>query len=108
MVPLHEDLGWLITTMSAAVSVNLVLYGLTAPFAAALIERFGLRQVTSVALVLIAAGAALSILAKAAWQLLLTWGLLISKPTAVRADPAASNQPGGPAPPAGAAGQLCR
>lgn len=74
MVPLHEDLGWLITTMSAAVSVNLVLYGLTAPFAAALIERFGLRQVTSVALVLIAAGAALSVLAKAAWQLLLTWG----------------------------------
>jgi len=39
MVPLHEDLGWSIVTMSAAVSVNLVLYGLTAPFAAALMER---------------------------------------------------------------------
>ena len=41
MVPLHEDLDWSIVTMSAAVSVNLVLYGLTAPFAAALMERFG-------------------------------------------------------------------
>lgn len=77
MVSLHDELGWSITTMSAAVSVNLVLYGLTAPFAAALMERFGLRRVTSVALVLIAAGAGLSVLATAAWQLMLTWGLLI-------------------------------
>ncbi|WP_375424780.1 MFS transporter [uncultured Friedmanniella sp.] len=77
MVPLNEDLGWSITTMSAAVSVNLVLYGLTAPFAAALMERLGVRRVTSVALVLIAAGAGLSALATAAWQLMLTWGLLI-------------------------------
>jgi MFS family permease len=77
MVPLHDELGWSITTMSAAVSVNLVLYGLTAPFAAALMERFGLRRVTSVALVLIAAGAGLSALATAAWQLMLTWGLLV-------------------------------
>ncbi len=77
MVSLHDELGWSITTMSAAVSVNLVLYGLTAPFAAALMERFGLRRVTSVALILIAAGAGLSVLATAAWQLMLTWGLLI-------------------------------
>ena len=42
MVPLHDELGWPIVTMSAAVGVGLVLYGLTAPFAAALMERFGL------------------------------------------------------------------
>ena len=77
MVPLHDELGWSTTTISAAVSVNLVLYGLTAPFAAALMDRFGLRKVTSIALLLIAAGAALSVFAQAAWQLLLTWGLLI-------------------------------
>jgi predicted MFS family arabinose efflux permease len=76
MVPLHEG-GWSIVTMSAAVSVNLVLYGLTAPFAAALMERFGLRRVVSVGLLLIAAGAGLSVLARAAWQLVLTWGVLI-------------------------------
>ncbi|WP_375432060.1 MFS transporter [uncultured Friedmanniella sp.] len=77
MVPLHDELGWSTTTLSAAVSVNLVLYGLTAPFAAALMDRFGVRRVVSVALVLIAAGAALSTLARQAWQLTLTWGLLI-------------------------------
>jgi MFS family permease len=76
MVPLHEG-GWSIVTMSAAVSVNLVLYGLIAPFAAALMERFGLRRVVSAGLLLIAAGSGLSVLARAAWQLVLTWGVLI-------------------------------
>jgi MFS family permease len=77
MVPLHEEQGWSIVTMSAAVGVNLVLYGLTAPFAAALMERFGLRRVASAGLLLIAAGAGLSVFAQAAWQLVLTWGVLI-------------------------------
>ncbi|SER23115.1 MFS transporter [Microlunatus flavus] len=77
MVPLNTGLGWSMVTMSAAVSVNLVLYGLTAPFAAALMQRFGLRRVTGVALVLVAAGAGLSVFARAAWQLTLTWGLLV-------------------------------
>jgi MFS family permease len=77
MVPLHEELGWSIVTMSAAVGVNLVLYGLIAPFAAALMERFGLRRVTSAGLLLIAAGAGLSVFAQAAWHLVLTWGVLI-------------------------------
>ncbi|MBM9476521.1 MFS transporter [Nakamurella flavida] len=77
IVSLHEERGWSTTTMSAAISVNLVLYGLTAPFAAALMQRFGLRRVTGVALLLTAAGAGLSVFAQQAWQLVLTWGLLI-------------------------------
>jgi MFS family permease len=77
MVPLHDELGWSMVTMSAAVSVNLVLYGLTAPFAAALMQRFGLRRVTSVALLLVAAGSGLSVFVRAAWQLTLTWGVLV-------------------------------
>jgi predicted MFS family arabinose efflux permease len=81
MVPLHDDAGWSIATMSAAVSVNLVLYGLIAPFAAALMERFGLRRVVGAGLVLIAAGAGLSVLAQAAWQLVFTWGVLIGAGT---------------------------
>jgi sugar phosphate permease len=43
--PLHEEFGWSTATISAAVSVNLLLYGLTAPFAAALMDRFGMRKV---------------------------------------------------------------
>ena len=77
MVPMEQEFGWPRTLMSGAVSVNLVLYGLMAPFAAALIDRFGIRQVTSVALLLVAAGSGLSIFVTSGWQLVLTWGLLI-------------------------------
>ena len=77
MVPLNEEFGWPISVMSLAVSINLVLYGLTAPFAAALMERFGLRAVTATALTLVGLGAGLTIFGTYSWQLLLTWGLLI-------------------------------
>ena len=33
MVPLQNEFGWSTTVLSAAVSINLVLFGLTAPFA---------------------------------------------------------------------------
>ncbi len=77
MLPLEEQFGWSRTDLSLAVTVNLLLYGLTAPFAAALMARFGLRRVTTVALLLVASGAALSIFATAPWMLVLTWGVLI-------------------------------
>lgn len=77
MIPLNEEFGWPISTMSMAVSVNIFLYGLTAPFAAALIGRFGVRIVTMVALLLIAAGSGLTILIDSEWLLYLTWGVLI-------------------------------
>jgi MFS family permease len=77
MVPLQQEFGWSATVLSGAVSINLVLFGLTAPFAAALMERFGIRAVTATALVLIGAGSALTVLVNQSWQILLTWGLLI-------------------------------
>ena len=77
MVPLEEEFGWSRGLVSLAVGVNLVLFGLTAPFAAALMERFGVRAVTSVALLLIAAGSGLSVGVTSSWQLVLLWGVLI-------------------------------
>ncbi|WP_181274236.1 MFS transporter [Brevibacterium oceani] len=77
MVPLHADFGWSMSTMSLAVSVNLLLYGLTAPFAAALMDRFGIRQVVAAALALVALGAGGSVVMTASWQLLIFWGVLI-------------------------------
>ncbi|WP_437018624.1 MFS transporter [Streptomyces sp. enrichment culture] len=75
--PLHEEFGWSRGTVGAAVSVNLALYGLTAPFAAALMDRFGIRRVVAVALTVIAAGAGATVWMTAAWQLMLCWGLLV-------------------------------
>ena len=59
--PLRQEFGWSVGEISLAVSVNLILYGLTAPFAAALMERFGMRRVVPVALVLVAAGSGLTV-----------------------------------------------
>ena len=56
MVPLQDEFGWSRTELSLAVGVNLVLFGLIAPFAAALMDRFGIRRVTACALVLVATG----------------------------------------------------
>ncbi|WP_306951285.1 MFS transporter [Streptomyces sp. B4I13] len=75
--PLRAEFGWSRGTIGAAVSVNLALYGLTAPFAAALMDRFGIRRVVAVALTVISAGSLLTVWMTAAWQLLLYWGLLV-------------------------------
>jgi cyanate permease len=60
--PLEETFGWSRATTSGAVSLNLVVYGVTAPFAAALIGRFGIRRVLLSALLLVAAGSGLTTL----------------------------------------------
>ncbi|MET1156818.1 MFS transporter [Arthrobacter sp.] len=77
MMPLHHEFGWSTSAMSLAVSVNLLLYGLTAPFAAALMDRFGIRRVVATALTMVALGAGGSVFMTASWQLLVFWGLLI-------------------------------
>ncbi|QDY77358.1 MFS transporter [Streptomyces qinzhouensis] len=75
--PLHEEFGWSRGTIGFAVSVNLALYGLTAPFAAALMDRFGIRRVVALALTVISLGSALTVVMTAAWQLVLFWGVLV-------------------------------
>jgi sugar phosphate permease len=75
--PLHDEFGWSLGTISAAVSVNLLLYGLTAPFAAALMEKFGIRRVIMAALVLVSAGSGLTVFMRQSWQLILCWGVLV-------------------------------
>jgi sugar phosphate permease len=75
--PLESEFGWSRSTTSGAVTANLVLYGLTAPFAAALMERFGIRRVVAASLLLVAAGSGLTIVMTEAWQLWLLWGLAV-------------------------------
>ncbi|GAB2511423.1 MFS transporter [Nocardiopsis aegyptia] len=79
--PLHTEYQWSRTSIGAAASVNMVVYGLVAPFAAALMDRFGLRRVAVAALSAVMAGAALTTLMDHAWQLTLYWGVLIGAGT---------------------------
>jgi sugar phosphate permease len=75
--PLEEDFGWSRATTSGAVSLNFLVYGLTAPFAAALMERFGIRRVVAGSLILVAVGSGLTLVMTSAWQLWLLWGFAV-------------------------------
>src|SRR6185312_2500608 len=68
MDPLREEFGWSVTTISTAFAVNMALYGLTSPFAAALMERFGIRKVVTAALLVVAAGSGLTVFMTASWR----------------------------------------
>ena len=85
MVPLENEFHWPRDTISFAVAVNILLYGLAGPFAAAIIERFGLRRTISVALAMIAAGVALTPLMQQSWQLVLLWGVVVGSGSGVTA-----------------------
>ena len=79
--PLEAEFGWSRATTSGAVTLNLVVYGLTAPFAAALMERFGIRRVVAISLAVVGTASALTTFMTAAWQLWLLWGVAIGAGT---------------------------
>ena len=85
MVPLQHEFGWNRAAISVAVSINLVLFGLSGPFAAALMQRFGIKQVMVVALLLVAGGTGLTTLMHATWQLDLLWGVVVGIATGAMA-----------------------
>ena len=76
LTPLQRDMHWNAGTVSLAAAVGIFLYGLTGPFAAAVMQSFGVRRTVAGALVAMAASMALSTLVTAPWQLILTWGVL--------------------------------
>lgn len=81
LVPLQEAFGWSRSWISAAVSINILIYGLVSPFAAALMERFGIRKVVMIALTVIGTGAFCTIFIKAPWQLIALWGVVVGTGT---------------------------
>ncbi|CAB4536230.1 unannotated protein [freshwater metagenome] len=77
IVPLEDAFGWGRDQISLAIAINVLLYGLTAPFAAALMERFTVRKVVMAALTTVSTGAFLTTFVHAPWQLVLTWGVIV-------------------------------
>ena len=75
--PLAREFGWSTGEISSALALRFALFGLMGPFAAVLMERFGLRAVVSVALALVGAGMLLAAFITQLWQLVLLWGLLL-------------------------------
>ena len=75
--PLQRDMGWDNASISGALALRLLLYGLMAPFAAALLARYGLRRIVGLGMALGIAGCLLSMLATEVWHLWASWGVLV-------------------------------
>ncbi|WP_044044379.1 MFS transporter [Caballeronia insecticola] len=85
MVPLEREFGWSRTTISLAISIDIALYGLMGPFAAAAMQRFGVRPTILTALTTIAVGVGLSSMMSHPWQMIILWGVMIGGATGVAA-----------------------
>src|SRR5688572_683589 len=77
IIPLENEFQWSRATISFAIGVNILLYGLIGPFAAAMMETFGVRRMMLGALAAIGAGIALTPLMQQSWQLVVLWGVIV-------------------------------
>jgi sugar phosphate permease len=77
IVPLEAEFHWSRATISFAVGVNLLLYGAIGPFAAAIMDRFGVRRVMTLSVILTAVAVAMSPAMHETWQLILLWGVVV-------------------------------
>ncbi|RTL73997.1 MAG: MFS transporter, partial [Bradyrhizobiaceae bacterium] len=85
IVPLEQEFHWSNAEISSALSIRLLLYGLVAPFAAALINRYGMRNVVLCALTTIISGLVLSLFMTEVWQLIVLWGFVVGLGTGMTA-----------------------
>ena len=85
IVPLQKEFGWSTAEISSALSIRFILFGLMAPFAAALMNRYGLRNVTLAAQLIVVSGLVTSLAMTQVWQLILLWGVVIGIGTGMTA-----------------------
>src|SRR5262245_20214870 len=85
IVPLQKEFGWTTAEISSALSIRFILFGLMAPFAAALMNRYGLRNITLTAQIIVITGLLGSLFMTQVWQLMLLWGVVIGIGTGMTA-----------------------
>jgi MFS family permease len=76
IVPLEHAFGWRRDVISLSAAIGIFLYGLAGPFAAALMQRLGIRTVLIAALALMSVSTAASAFMTSPIHLMLTWGVL--------------------------------
>ncbi len=85
IVPLEHEFGWSDAQISSALALRILLYGLFGPFAAAFMNRFGVRRVIVAACALIATGFLASLAMTRVWQLVALWGIVAGVGTGLTA-----------------------
>ena len=81
--PLEAEFHWGRTAISAAASLNLLVYGLMAPVGGWLLDRFGARRVLIGCLLSIAGGVTGTIFIRELWQFVFLWGVVLGVATGV-------------------------
>jgi MFS family permease len=76
MIPWGNAFGWSRGVISFAAATGIFLFGFTGPFAAAAMQRFGVRRTVLVALTLMSGSALSSLLMTRPWELVLSWGVV--------------------------------
>ena len=77
LLPLGNEFQWSRATVASIVSINIFLYGMVGPFAAALYQRFGLRRTMLVAVAMLAMGYGWSTVATRYWHFVVLWGIVV-------------------------------
>ncbi len=85
IVPLEQEFGWNDAQISSALAIRLMLFGLFGPFAAAFMNRYGVRAVMVGAVILISTGFLVSLGMHEVWQLVLLWGIVVGVGTGLTA-----------------------
>ncbi len=85
LAPLSQEFGWSTEQISSALALRFALFGLMGPFAAVLMERFGLRAVMCAGLALVGTGMALVTVASQLWHLFIVWSLMLGLGTGMTA-----------------------
>jgi MFS family permease len=85
IAPLQREFGWTTAGISSALSIRFILFGLMAPFAAPLLNRYGLRNTTLSALLIVTSALVASLAMTKVWQLVLLWGVVIGIGTGMTA-----------------------
>jgi MFS family permease len=77
IVPLQRAFGWDVSTISGAISLNIILMGATGPFITGLMQVIGLKRTMLGCLAILMTGTGLSTFMTTPWQLFLTWGVMV-------------------------------
>ncbi len=85
IVPLQHEFGWSTAEISSALSIRFILFGLMAPFAAALLNHYGLRNVTLAAQLIVVSALVASLAMTKVWQLIRLWGVVVGIGTGMTA-----------------------
>lgn len=85
IVPLQREYGWSAADISGALAVRFALFGLMGPFAAAMMNRYGVRRIMVIALGIVVSGLLLSLGMTDLWQLMILWGVVVGLGTGMTA-----------------------